>query len=376
MKKMTDPQNKTRDEVVAEARAAAGEASVAGSWWASEREDKAVVKALKDADLLTPEPGLAWYEENIKMAHYRFKAVRLAGFPPGAVGRDWLKANAREAAGLLDALRESGELTAEPGKEWYADAFLRGQGHDDEGKAWRSKFVEALIESGLIADCDAEWLGAKLNWSDSLLPALRTAGVLTSIKDRGYFVGKFHLSSDLLDALRESGMLTPECGRKWYYDTFYRTCADGGWRDSNCRRGICVCDDMGSRDYADKAIFEAGLYPKESPPSRRYLSAAFEGEALFDALVEHGHMNDHRGLTWYTARFKGDLLVRAMKASGLWNKAGAKWCVRHLTGAQQRQYCEEHGDSPSWYMCNDESSYRASTEHPWSGRTTDDEASE
>lgn len=371
---MAESQQKTRDEIAAAARAGAQDAQHAGSWWASEREDKAVLDALREAALLTPEPGLAWYDENIKNSRYRFKAVRQAGFPPGAVGREWLKDNAYEAVGLLDALRETGELTAEPGKDWYAAAFLRGREYNDDGKAWRCKFVEALIESGLIADCDAEWLGAKLNWSDSLLPALRTAGVLTSVKDREYFFGKFRLSRDLLEALRESGLLTPECGRKWYRDAFNRTCADGGWRESTCRRGICVRDDMGNRDYADKAIFEAGLYPKESPPSRRYLSAAFEGEALFDALVEHGHMNDHRGLTWYTARFKGDLLVRAMKASGLWDKAGSKWCVRHLTGAQQAQYCQEHEDSPSWYMCNDESSYRASTEHPWSGRTSDGES--
>jgi hypothetical protein len=367
-------EQKTRDEIAADARASALSAIDArdtSSWWASEREDKAVFNALSEAGLLTPEPGLAWYDENFKKPRYRFKAVRQAGFPHGAVSRDWLKDNASEAGEFLDALREAGQLTAEPGKDWYAAAFLRGKEYDDEGKTWRCKFVEALIETGLIADCDAEWLGSKLNWSDSLLPALRTAGVLTSIKDRDFFVRKFHLSRDLLDALRESGLLTPECGRKWYRDAFSKTCADGGWRKSTCRRGISVCDDMDARDYADKAIFEAGLYPKESPPSRRYLSAAFEGEALFDALVEHGHMNDHRGLTWYTARFKGDLLVRAMKASGLWDKAGRKWCVRHLTGAQQAQYCEEHGDSASWYMCNDESSYRASTENPWSGRTSD-----
>lgn len=370
---MTEPQ-KTREEVVAEARAGASDTKDSKSWWASHREDKAVLKALTDAALLTPDPGLAWYDDNFKDSRYRFKAVRRAGFPAGSVGREWLKENAYDPASLLDALREHGALTAEPGKDWYASAFVRGECYGDDGKAWRSKLVEALIETGLIADCDADWLGAKLKRSPSLLPALRTAGVLTSIEDREYFVGKFWLSRELLEALRESGLLTPECGRKWYRDAFHRTTSDGGWRESTCRRGISVCDDMWSRDYADKAIFEAGLYPKESPPSRRYLSAAFEGEALFDALVEHGHMNDHRGLTWYTARFKGDLLVRAMKASGLWNKASPRWCVRHLTGAQQAQYCEEHNDSASWHMCNGESSYRASTENPWSGRTSDGES--
>jgi hypothetical protein len=119
--------------------------------------------------------------------------------------------------GLMNALRNHGLLTSEPGRDWYLQACSSGE-YIDSGTLYF-----ALKDASLLtADAGHEWYGRALGADKEFLyRTLEECSLFTAAPGRDWYVEHFaHDGGKLLEALDLAGLRTAEPGLQWYLDAF------------------------------------------------------------------------------------------------------------------------------------------------------------
>jgi len=202
------------------------------AWYETHMSGYVLIRALRRVGLLTPALGADWFavhREGVELVDI----LREFGLLTSALGAQWLADNLADHYTLLDALRECGLLTHRLGLDFFRDSLHRNDLDEDLRKCgmltpstappaqWLAEnarnnddMLDCLRESGqLKASLGADWYATYLSGS-FLLRALRECGLLTATLGvdwcATYFQGRC-----LVGALLESGLLTPELGEDW-----------------------------------------------------------------------------------------------------------------------------------------------------------------
>lgn len=220
------------------------------------------------------------------------RALLFWGLMTPELGRDWYDSTFGDPRVLLDCLRAVDLVTPDVGVEWYVERFRN------------EELRIALNDAGLLKGCSREWIA-----------------------------DHFKRPEDMISCLRDAGLLTAEPGVEWYADKI-------GRRPS----GRPMYSALGWRDWLDIALFEAGLRDSIPEGSVRWYAASLKGEALLDAITEAGLLKEV-GLAWLCARLgrSSKLTVKAMRASGMWDKKSPKVVMRCLDGEALEEYMQDKG---------------------------------
>lgn len=291
------------------------------------------VQALRNAGLCTSDPGRDWYADRIKSPYTLSEALEHAGLLTSDASRDWF---VERMAGcpwaIVHALKESGLLTAEPGRDWYA-------------KHVGDKLEEVLEETGLLTgdfEGARDWFAEYIK-SDKLYKVLERTGLLTDFEGaREWYVSKlpyYHA----FNALKDLGLITDAVDRDWYArhfkDEYLFQCLE--------LAGIIVqkCDPQEDREWFVKA-FE-GIYANVQQEYQgralacieraglltpdvpvEWYGSVFDGKCLFKALCATRLLSASLGRDWFAARFRYRGLYRVLKEVGLLtSECGRKWYV-------------------------------------------------
>lgn len=379
------------------------------------KKSRVLLDCLKAVEMLTPEVGIEWYAERFKSEELR-EALNEAGLMKGCT-REWIAENFPRVEVMVSCLRDAGLLTADPGLEWYLDKIGRryepelllsvlketglakdldletcvtkfkgssatlysaleacGQLLPDHGRDWyvdhfsrhwlsesraSPYFSMAMHAAGLLktfedpgseeAQAERDWYAKTLEYNPTdLYRCLKACGLVTSDPGAEWYVKNVRQCEPFVACLRDAGLLTAEQGVEWY-ETAMNTVGylwDRGTidRESSCGRGFPIYGALSWKDWLDMALFEAGLCDGIPEGSVRWYAASLKGEALLDAITEAGLLKEV-GLAWLCARFgrSSKLTVKAMRASGMWDRKYEDVVMRYLDGEALEEYMQDKG---------------------------------
>jgi hypothetical protein len=317
-----------------------------------------MVSCLRDAGLLTADPGLEWYIDKIGKRHE--PELLLSVLKETGLAKDLdLETCVKHLYGLptlYEALEACGQLRPEHDRDWYVDHFGK-RWHNEEDKD-HAYFSMAMQAAGLLKVVDdpgsdeardvREWFAKVLEHNPmDLYRCLKACGLVTADPGADWYVDHVKRCEPFVACLRDAGLLTPDRGEEWYRKAmqgvgFHET--GSFFRDSSCGRGFPIYGALTWKDWLDMALFEAGLRDGIPEGTVRWYAASLKGEALLDAITEAGLLNEV-GLAWLCARFgrSSKLTVKAMRASGMWDNKYKDVVMRYLDGEALEEYMQDKG---------------------------------
>jgi hypothetical protein len=254
-----------------------------GTW-----DGKALLSALKHAGLFGTGPGMDWYADAFKQSKYKVKAIMAAGLGD-VVTKEWCVANLSKSE-TVTFMRDAGLLVSD---------FGQGRAHARDWYAANTGgfcLMWILGEAGLLTgECGPQWYLDKVPPGESLIRALRTAGLLTSINAnefREWICEKFPNEHGKVQGLRDAGLCTSAPGRDWYADRI------------KCPYSLA------------EALGHAGLLTSDVP--REWFVERMSGRpgAIVSALRNSGLLTAEPGRDWY-AKHVGEELERVLEETGL-----------------------------------------------------------
>jgi hypothetical protein len=319
-----------------------------------------MVSCLRDAGLLTADPGIEWYVDKIgvrRKPELLLEVLKETGLAKNMDLETCVKQFRGAPATLYSAMESCGQLLPDHGRDWYVEHFASrnrfGVSKETE------HFCVAMQAAGLMktfddpdsedAHAEREWFAKVLQFNDDeLYRCLKACGLVTKDPGADWYVKNVQRCEPFVACLRDAGLLTAELGEEWY-ETAMKSVGymwDNGTidRDSSCGRGFPIYGALSWKDWLDMALFEAGLRDGIPEGSVRWYAASLKGEALLDAITEAGLLKDV-GLAWVCARFgrSSKLTVKAMKTSGMWDKKYEDVVMRYLDGEALEEFMKDKG---------------------------------
>lgn len=329
--------------------------------WIAEhfKRTEVMVSSLRDAGLLTAEPGIQWYVVNIGEdwePELLFNVLKETGLAKDLDLDTCVKQFPGSLNTLYAALESCGQLRAENGRDWYVDHFgKRWLNEEDEDHAYFSMAMQAAGLLKIVDDPGSDAAQAERDWFAKVLQhnpmdmyrCLKACGLVTADPGADWYVKHVRRCEPFVACLRDAGLLTPDRGEEWYGKAmksvgFFEK--GSFFRDSSCGRGFPIYGALSCEDWLDMAMFEAGLRDGIPEGSVRWYAASLKGEALLDAITEAGLLKEV-GLAWLCARFgrSSKLTVKAMRASGMWDKKDRDVVMRYLDGEALEEYMKDKG---------------------------------
>jgi hypothetical protein len=318
-----------------------------------------MVACLRDAGLLTAEPGISWYVDAIGKKwepELLFDVLKETGLSKDLDLRTCLEQFSGARATLFSALESCGQLVPEHGRDWYVEHFGRHSLMDAMHTPFFSKAMQASGLFKVIDDPGSEEAQAERDWFAKVLEhdpsdlyrCLKASGLVTADPGADWYVKNVRKCEPFLACLRDAGLLTADRGAEWYANAMKSVgCLwDRGTihRESSCGRGFPIYGALSWKDWLDMALFQAGLRDGIPEGSLRWYAASLKGEALLDAITEAGLLKG-AGLSWMCAHFgrSSPLTVTAMRASGIWDSKYEDVVMRYLDGEALEEYMKDKG---------------------------------
>lgn len=340
----------------------------ARDWYADNTGGFSLPWILEEAGLLTGECGLQWYLDRLPPGESLISALRTAGltFDDANEFREWICEKITNEYEKVQALRNSGLCTSEPGRDWYADRIKCPY-----------SLAEVLGHAGLLtSDVPCEWFAERMAgcpWA--IVHALKDSGLLTAEPGRDWYAK--HVGEELEKVLEDTGLLSGdfEGARDWYAkyiksDRLYKVLERTGlltdfegareWYVSklpyyhtfNALKDLGLITDAVDRDwyalhFEDEKLLKclelAGLIvPKGNPQQDRdWFVKAFEGPAsnlqqeyqgrALLCIERAGLLTPDVPVEWYGSVFRGKALYKALSATGLLSASlGRDWFAQRF----------------------------------------------